>query len=320
MARISLLQRLAGRPLVRRATNAVLAHRGRRRVAQLDRTNLRRVQHTTLLRLVRLARHTQFGRLHDFVGVRTLADYQARVPLRDYEAFWAEFWRPAFPMLKDISWPGLIPYFALPSGTSSGSTKYIPVSRPMLASNRRAGLTTLAFYQSLYPELTLFRGRIFFLGGSTDLQELSPPRDPRGRVYGGDLSGIAALEVPSLLRPYTFPPLELALLRDWEKKMQLLAERSLDLDITLVSGVPSWMLVLFDRLRQISGKDKLCDIWPTLQLIIHGGTKFDPYRDLFRRLAGTDCIRFAETYPASEGFVATEDPRFNLLLLIPHHN
>src|SRR5262249_41978781 len=150
----------------------------------------------------------------------------------------------AFPMLKDITWPGLIPYFALSSGTTSGSTKYIPVSREMLASNRRAALTTLAFYQAEYPELTLFRGRIFFLGGSTDLQELSPPRDPRGRVYGGDLSGIAALEVPSLLRPYTFPTLELALLRDWDRKLRLLAEQSLQRDITMISGVPSWLLVL----------------------------------------------------------------------------
>jgi GH3 auxin-responsive promoter len=313
----TVLQRLAGRPLVRRAADAVLTRQARRRVAALDRCSLARVQRDTLLRLVRRAVHTRFGRLHDFAGIRSIADYQRRVPLRGYEAFWDEFWKPVFPYLDGETWPGLIPYFALSSGTTSGSTKYIPVSREMLASNRKAALTTLAFYQALDPDLGLFRGQMFFLGGSTDLQDLGKTA---GHVLGGDLSGIAALEVPSVLRPYTFPSLDLALERDWEKKMQLLAEQSATLPITLVSGVPSWMLVLFDRLRAITGKEHLSEIWPELRMVIHGGTRFDPYRDLFRRLVGSDQVHFAEVYPASEGFVATEDPRYRMLRLIPDHH
>ncbi|HKB39937.1 MAG TPA: GH3 auxin-responsive promoter family protein, partial [Gemmataceae bacterium] len=331
MSTLSVLQRLAGRPLVRRAADVFLSRQARRRVAQLDRCPVARVQQQTLLRLVRRAQHTRFGRLHDFAGIHSVADYQRRVPLRDYEAFWTEFWQPVFPHLDGITWPGLIPYFALSSGTTSGSTKYIPVSREMLASNRRAALTTVAFYQAAYPDLRLFRGRLFFLGGSTELQALAPregeaPAEPQAagstgaspsrgrneRVLGGDLSGIAAREVPSVLRPYTFPPLELALLRDWETKMQRLAERSATLPITLVGGVPSWLLVLFERVLQLTGKERLIDVWPGLRLIVHGGTKFDPYRDLFRRLVGSDGVHFAETYPASEGFLATEDPRHHL--------
>ncbi len=237
MPTLSVFQRLAGRPLVRRAADVFLSRQARRRVAQLDRCPAARVQQQTLLRLVRRARHTRFGRLHDFAGIHSVADYQQRVPLRDYEAFWTEFWQPAFPHLDGVTWPGLVPYFALSSGTTSGSTKYIPVSREMLASNRRAALTTLAFYQAVYPDLHLFRGRLFFLGGSTDLQSLARPAlagAPAGSsVLGGDLSGIAAREVPSVLHPYTFPPL---------------------------------------------------------------------------------------TYPASEGFIATEDPRYHLLRLIPDHD
>ena len=123
----------------------------------------------------------------------------------------------------------------------------------------------------------------------------------------------------SFLRPYTFPPLDLALLRDWDRKMQLLAEKSARLPITAVSGVPSWMLLLFERLRQITGKERLIDIWPTLRLVIHGGTKFDPYRGLFRQVVGSDAVRFLEVYPASEGFLATEDPRHDQLRLLLDH-
>jgi hypothetical protein len=299
--------------LIRRAADFAFGRYARRRTLALDRLDAAGEQRRTLLRLVRHARHTRFGREHDFHRIRTVADYQRRVPLRDYDAFWRDYWQPAFPRLGDVTWPGLIPYIALSSGTTSGTTKYVPVSREMLASNRRAALTTLALFLAAHPDTPLFRGRLFFLGGSTDLTE------PAEGVLAGDLSGIAAREVSPFLRPYTFPPLDLALMRDWDQKMQLLAERSAALPITAVSGVPSWLLVLFERLRQITGRDRLIDVWPGLRLVIHGGTKFDPYRALFRQVIGSDDVRLLEVYPASEGYVATEDPRHGLLRLLPDH-
>jgi hypothetical protein len=320
--------------LIRRAADFAFERYARRRARALDRLDAADEQRRTLLRLVRHARGTRFGREHDFGRVRTVADYQRRVPLRDYDAFWQAYWRPAFPRLGDATWPGLIPYFALSSGTTSGTTKYVPVSREMLASNRRAALTTLALFLAARPGTPLFRGRIFFLGGSTDLQEL-PIADCRlpieggnhqssiinrqSKILAGDLSGIAARELSAFLRPYTFPPLDLALMRDWDRKMQLLAERSAALPITAVSGVPSWLLVLFERLRQITGRERLIDTWPALRLVVHGGTRFDPYRALFRQVIGSDEVHFLEVYPASEGFVATEDPRHGLLRLLPDH-
>src|SRR5262249_13831837 len=145
-------------------------------------------QQVTLLRLVQRARRTRFGQDHGFDAVRSVADYQQRVPLREYEAFWQEYWQPAFPYLQDVTWPGRIPYFALSSGTTSGSTKYIPVSRDMVRSNQRAALTTLALFLAAHPGTPLFTGRMFFLGGSTDLQNLGPspvahaPGSPPWRV------------------------------------------------------------------------------------------------------------------------------------------
>ncbi len=178
------------------------------RTAQLDQRSPVRIQQQTLLRLVRHARRTRFGIDHDFDGIRTLADYQRRVPLRTYEAFWTDYWRGPFPYLADVTWPGPIPYFALSSGTTSGTTKYIPLSRQMLASNQKAALTTLALFLAAHPGTPLFTGRLFFLGGSTDLRDLSANGDapPPYPVLAGDLSGISVREASPLLRPFTFPP------------------------------------------------------------------------------------------------------------------
>ncbi len=137
----------------------------------------------------------------------------------------------------------------------------------------------IAYHLAARPDSRLFHGKLFFLGGSTDLER------PGGGVRQGDLSGIAALEVGDWLRPYTFPPLDLALETDWDRKLTLLAERSLREPITLVGGVPSWLLMLFERLKQLTGKATLAEVWPALEMVVHGGVKFDPYRVRLRRRA-----------------------------------
>jgi hypothetical protein len=313
---MSLLQLLAGASPVRRLADAFFRQYAHRRVAHLDQLDTARTQRDTLAKLVRQAQTTGFGRDHGFDRISTVEEYQRQVPLRSYEEFWKDYWQPAFPILQGTTWPEPLPYLALSSGTTSGTTKYIPISRAMLASNRKAALTTLSYFLTQHPGAGVFRGRIFFLGGSTNL---APPAGKPASVLAGDLSGIAAIEVSSLLRPYTFPPLDLALGSDWDQKVQALAEHSARLPITVLSGVPSWILVLFDRLKRITGKERIADIWPTLRLVIHGGTKFDPYRRLFQKEIGNDDVALLETYPCSEGFVATEDPRHQLLRLVPDH-
>jgi hypothetical protein len=315
MTLLPLAECLAASRVVRRGADALFGRYARWRVRRLDARSPDAVQRETLLRLVRRAAHARFGRDHDFSAIRSVADYQDRVPLRDYESFWESYWRPAFPHLAGATWPGRVPYLALSSGTTTGATKYIPVTRAMMRSNRRAALTALAWLRSACPEAALFTGRMFFLGGSTDL---APVGLDTGAPLAGDLSGIVAHRVPSLLRPFTYPPVELAHLADWDRKLDRLAEQSAPLPVTLVSGVPSWLLVLFERLRQVTGKDRVADVWPTLRVVVHGGACFEPYRGLFRRLVG-EGVTFLETYPASEGFVAAEDPRHGLLRLIADH-
>lgn len=313
---------LLDRPLVRRLADRAFGAYARRRTRQLDRLDAGRVQQRILLRMVRHAERTQFGREHHFDRIRSVADFQDRVPLRDYERFWEEYWQKPFPYLKGVTWPEPTPYFGLSSGTTSGSTKYIPLTRAILASNTKAALTTLSWFVDAHPGTSLFTGRLFFLGGSTELTDLSANSGHKrsGKILGGDLSGITAIEASSWMRPFSFPPVEMALLKDWEQKMTLLATAAAKLPITMLSGVPSWMLVLFDRLRQVTGKERIADIWPSLRLVIHGGTKFDPYRELFRQQIGSDAVHFTEVYPASEAYIAAQDHRSGLLRLIVDHD
>ncbi len=287
-----------------------LAHR---RVRDYDAVDVPRVQEATLLDFVRKAAATRFGRDHGFDAIRTVADYQRRVPIRDYEKFWTEYWQAPYPTLSGVTWPTPIPYYALSSGTTSGTTKYVPVSREMVASNKSAAYTSLSLFRHSHPRAKILTGKFFFLGGSTDLR---PQADGS---FAGDLSGIAAKEVRDLERPFTFPPLELGLETDWEVKLGRLAERSLREPITAVSGVPSWMLKLFDVVKRISGKATLAEAWPQLRLVIHGGTLFDPYRETFRQAIGDDRVKTFEVYPCSEGFIACEDPRHGLLRVVPDH-
>lgn len=311
MAAGSLLERLSGTGLARRATHVLMSQYARRRTRWLDRCPAARLQERLLLDLVRQAQETRFGREHGFAAIRTVLDYQERVPLREYEAFWREYWQPVFPTIRGATWPGPIPYYALSSGTTSGTTKYVPVSTAMLRSIRRGGMTGLALFLSTYPQVRAFDGRIFFLGGSTDMTRLDDGS------FAGDMSGIGVREMLPILRPYTYPPTELALLSDWERKIQLLAERSVQQPITAITGVPSWLLVLFDRLKRVTGKQTIAEVWPMLRVVVHGGTKFDAYRAVFRKEIGSEQVHFLETYPASEAYIAVEDPRYHLLRLIP---
>jgi hypothetical protein len=160
------------------------------RGATLKREHAAATQEFELRKLVSQALGTRFGREHGFDQIHSVADFQARVPLRSYEELWETYWKPNFPILRDVTWPGLIPYFAETSGTSTGRTKYIPVSAAMNASNRYAALDILVHHVRARPTNRILGGKTFILGGSTDLARLAPG------VLSGDLSGIAAREVP----------------------------------------------------------------------------------------------------------------------------
>ena len=307
------LRRIVGSAPIRAVVQRGFQAYARRRTRRLQGCDPVGTQRNQLQKLVRAAALTSFGRDHQFDQIKTIADYQVRVPLRTYERLWNDYLAAAYPRFAGITWPGTIPYLALTSGTTQGATKYLPISRAMITSNRKAAQTMVAYHLAARPDSRLFRGKIFFLGGSTDLAEPTPG------VREGDLSGIAAAEAGEWLRPFTFPPLDLALETDWDRKLTLLAERSRNEPITMISGVPSWLLALFGRLLERTGKATMAEVWPDLEVVVHGGVKFDPYRASFAEILGDPRIRLQETYPCSEGFIAFGDPASDHLRLLFDH-
>ena len=270
----------------------------RQRLRRLAHMDPKRAQLRVLSSLIRKAQRTQFGRDHGFSADWSLDDFRSRVPLRDYDAFWEAYWREPFPRLTDCTWPGPVPWFAVSSGTTTGATKYIPVSREMRRSNVRAGAELMVHHVANRPDSRLLAGRVFMLGGSTGLVRQAPG------VSSGDLSGIAAAEMPGWARLRYFPPRDLETIADWEEKIDRFAERSLDEEISAIAGTPSWLLIFFERLAGTagSGSGRIADIWPRLEMLSHGGVAWAPYRDRFAALLEGSGAETREVYPASEGF------------------
>lgn len=256
------------------------------------------VQTRQLLGLLRKARDTRFGRDHDFDRIRTIADFQERVPVRTYEDLWRDYWSGAFPDLSGQTWPGRAPWLAVSSGTTSGATKYLPVTPAMMRANKRAAIDVAVHHLANRPDSRPLRGKTFMLGGSTALV------DQGQGILSGDLSGIAVKGQSAWMRGFSFPPPDLALLDDWEKKLARLTRLSLQERITMLTGTPGWMLILFERLHLLTeGKAP----FPDLELVVHGGVAWDLYRDRFRPFLDQTHAETREVYPASEGFIAVAD-------------
>jgi hypothetical protein len=252
---------------------------------------------------------THFGRE---AGIDPKIDYgkfSESVPLRVYEDF-----LPLVERAKsgeaDVLWPGRCSFFAVSSGTTSGRTKYIPVTEAMLEHFRKAGLDSLFYYTSRVGHAGVFRGRHLFLGGSTCLSPL--PSASGAPVYAGDLSGITALNLPSWVEKHLYEPgTDIAQMADWPAKIQAIAARTVRRDITLVAGIPSWLLILTEAVLAKGGQGKarptyLKAVWPNLECLIHGGVPLGPFAEELRAAVGPK-VNFHEVYPASEGFIAAQD-------------
>ncbi len=252
---------------------------------------------------------TAFGRLHGITPDTTYSQFQARVPLQTYEGFlpYIERMKTGEP---DVLWPGHCSFYAVSSGTTAGRTKYLPVTDAMLEHFRKAGLDSLLYYTARIGHTGVFRGKHLFLGGSTTLSRLEESKDLP--AYAGDLSGITALNLPAWVEKHLYEPgTQIAQITDWPAKIQAIAERTWNVDITLLAGIPSWVLILAEAIkaRASSGKVRpthLQGVWPNLECFVHGGVPVGPYVDELRLHIGPK-VNFHEVYPASEGFIATQD-------------
>jgi hypothetical protein len=273
------------------------------RLRQLDAMNPPRAQEHQLRKLVRTAANTRFGRDHRFAEIQSVADFQARVPIRAYEDFWSDYWKADFPNFRNVSWPGAFPYWASTSGTTTGIAKYIPCPASMVRSNQRAAFDVLSFHYRDHPDFAPMDGKSFMLGGSTELLEEGPGR------FSGDLSGIAAKTMPIWAKPYRFPATDLSLLKDWDEKLDVLAQRSRSEKIRVLTGTPIWLLLLFQRIEALganAGRNSV-NPFPDLQLLIHGGISYEPYKSRIDPILERVGAARREVYPASEGFIAVAD-------------
>lgn len=285
-----------------------------RRLAALQAQDAVAVQRRALRRLVGRAATTRFGRQHGFSAIHDVPEFQRAVPLTNYENTRAEWWGPAMPRVGGQTWPGPIRYFANSSGTSGAASKRIPVSAAMVRANRAAALDVLAFHLRANPDSRLLSGRTIMLGGSTALDTLAPG------IQAGDLSAIATIEVPRWARPLTTPPPGIALLGDWRAKVARIVALAARQTITGLSGTPSWMLPYLDVAAANYPGGRLRDLYPSLELVIHGGVGMDPYRDRFAWWLEGSHAETREVYAASEGFIAAADrgPDEGMRLLLDH--
>lgn len=278
--------------------SAVLAA-ARARWAVLDARskNPRPVQEAALLRLVHRAKDTEFGRVHDFAHIRSVADFRARVPVRRYQQL-ARYFERAKDGRPDVVWPGKVPYFGMSSGTTGGN-KYLPISADSVRSQQRGGFDPLAAYLQWTNDRELLSGKAIMLGGSASLEQL-----PNG-ILVGDNTGIMARHMPRLVQRQYRPSQRVRYIDDWDTKLAELCRECLHEDVRLVAGTPSWFPGLFDRLlgeaRSAGRKaDSVFDVWPNLSLITGGGINYEPYRPLIEARLGRR-VPYVDVYNATEG-------------------
>jgi hypothetical protein len=269
------------------------------------------VQEETLFGLINKAKHTEWGKRYKFGNIRDVADFQTLLPLQRYEDI-----RPYVDRIRDgeqnVLWPGAIQWFAKSSGTTDDKSKFIPVSKEALRiCHYRGGYDVLAMYACQNPKTKIFTSKTLTLGGSHQVNREA------NHSYYGDLSAILIENIPRWADLLRTPPAKVTLLADFDKKLEQITKISVKKHVVAFTGVPSWNMVLMKHILEYTGKNNIMEVWPDMELFIHGGVCFDPYREQYRWLFPSPDMRYFETYNASEGFFALQDdPKSNDMLLM----
>jgi len=270
-------------------------------------------QREVLQDLVTSAQNTEFGRKYNFSELFNLRAFKKTIPIHEYEDI-----KPYIQRIMDgeqnVLWNTPIYWFAKSSGTTSDKSKFIPVSDESLQDGHyKAAKDILTLYYHFNPESDLLTGKGLVLGGSHTINPINE------EAQYGDLSAVLLQNTPFWGHWLRTPDLSIALMDEWESKIEKLAENTIKENVTSISGVPTWTLILFKRILEITGKQTMTEVWPSLELYMHGGVSFTPYRDQFQQLIGKR-IHYLEMYNASEGFFAAQDrPGEEGMLLYTDH-
>jgi hypothetical protein len=258
-------------------------------------------QQETLYQLLAKAASTEWGKKYNYSSITSINEYQSRFPVQTYEDI-----IPYVERLRkgetNLLWPGEIKWFAKSSGTTSTKSKFIPMSREALEEcHYRAGKDVLIIYTMQRPGTRIFSGKSLTLGGSHKMNQFN-----NDSLYG-DLSAILIENAPFWVEIIRTPRQKIALLEDFEEKLKQITKSTVNENVTTISGVPSWYLVLIKQILAYTGKSNLLDVWPNLEVFFHGGISFNPYREQYKKLIDGDQMHYMETYNASEGFFGIQD-------------
>ncbi|NOY95630.1 MAG: GH3 auxin-responsive promoter family protein [Chlorobi bacterium] len=281
---------------------------------ELYREHPHEVQSETLFELLYEARNTEWGKVHRYSEITNEQEFKEKVPLQEYEDV-----KPFVERLrrgeKNLLWPGEVKWFAKSSGTTSDKSKFIPVTKDSLEDCHVRGLKDIfALYIRNNPDTKVLLGKTLTLGGSHRVNNFS------NNSFYGDLSAIIIENVPFWTDFIRTPSSEIALIEEFEEKIDKIIETSLDENVTSLAGVPSWYLVLLKKVLEKTGKKNILEVWPNLEVFIHGGVNFDPYREQYKKIIPSGKMRYMEAYNASEGFFGIQDNphRDDLLLMLDY--
>lgn len=272
------------------------------------------VQEEWLHTLISSAENTEWGKLYDYKSILTVSQFKERVPIQNYDTLKPYIER----MLKgeqNILWPSEIKWFAKSSGTTSDRSKFIPVSTEALEEcHFKGGKDMISIYCNNRPNTQIFTGKGLVLGGSHQINQLCDD------IHFGDLSAVLIKNLPMWAEYYRTPDISIALMDNYEEKMDKMAEATIKENVTNISGVPTWTIVLAKKVLELTGKSNLLEVWPNLELYFHGAVNFTPYREQFKELIPSNDMYYLETYNASEGFfgIQDQDNSEELLLMLDY--
>jgi hypothetical protein len=254
-------------------------------------------------KLITQAQDTEFGKQMNFKSIGSYDSFQKHIPIQDYESI-----KPSIERMmmgeQNILWHSEIRWFAKSSGTTSDKSKFIPLSKESMEDcHFKGGKDMLSIYCNNYPETKIFAGKGLTLGGSHQLNQQS------GNTSFGDLSAIIMEHLPMWVEYIRTPDLSIALMSEWEAKLERIASSTSEEDVTNLSGVPSWMMILLQRIVELKGATNILEVWPNLELFLHGGVNFTPYREQYKKMIPSNQMNYLEIYNASEGFFGIQDQR-----------
>ncbi|MBK8808399.1 MAG: GH3 auxin-responsive promoter family protein [Bacteroidales bacterium] len=269
------------------------------------------IQRETLFKLLNYSKGTEIGKKYSFESIVNEKEYAAAVPLSDYNML-----KPTIDRIRcgeqNLLWPTAIKWFAKSSGTTQDKSKFIPVSKESLEDcHFRGGKDVVVIYTNNYPDNSLLFGKTLVLGGSHQISNMNSDS------FFGDLSAILIQNMPFWAQFYSLPDQSIALMDEWEQKIELMAKTTIQENVKQITGVPSWTLVLLNKVLELTKAKNIHEVWPGLELFVHGGVSFKPYKEQFKKLLPSANMRYLETYNASEGFFAIQDdPETDDMLLM----